>query len=61
MPVLMKARNDEHDDAFAALLAKYNVGWAMVRTGKREAGHFARMPGWARIHEDEVASVFRRQ
>lgn len=58
LPGLIKALDDKHDDAFAALLAKYKVTWALVRTGKKEARHLATMPGWTRIHEDEVASVY---
>ena len=61
IPGLMRAMNDKHDDAFAALLAKYDVGWALVRTGKKEAGHLVRMPGWTRVHEDKVASVYVRR
>ena len=57
----MNALDDKRDDAFAALLAKYHVGWALVRTGKKEAGHFTRMPGWTRIHQDGVASVYARR
>ena len=58
MPGLMRALKSKSNADFAALLAKYHVTWALVRTGSKEVAHLSTMPGWTRIHSDDVATVF---
>ncbi len=58
LPALSKAVEAKDDIAFAALLHRYFVTWALVRTRSDDAVHFDRMPGWRKIHEDSVAAVY---
>jgi hypothetical protein len=58
LPALTAALEDKTDMAFAALLRRYSVTWALVRTRSADAGHLARLPGWTMIHQDPVASVY---
>jgi hypothetical protein len=58
LPALTAALEDKTDLAFAALLRRYSVTWALVRTHSADAGHLARLPGWTMIHQDPVASVY---
>lgn len=61
MPSYMHAVKAKDDAAFAAILAKYRVTWALVRAQSDESRHLAHLPGWRKIHADEVATVFVRQ
>ena len=58
LPTLAKAVAASDDTAFGALLQRYHVTWALVRTHSDDATHLARMPGWTTIHDDAVAAVF---
>lgn len=42
-----------------AIVDRYNVDWAIVRTGSMAATQFERL-GWTRLHADDVATVFLR-
>ena len=57
----LKRDVDSRDHAgFAARLARYGITWALVRTGSDDARHLVALPGWRRIHRDDVACVFVR-
>ncbi len=58
VPKLQSALKDHKDDAFAAILARYHVGWALVATGSRDAAHLSRLPRWSKLYEDKVATAF---
>lgn len=58
LPELAHAIASKADTEFAALLRRYHVTWALVRAGSRDAAHLAAMPGWVKIHQDDVAAVF---
>ena len=58
--IVMSAARAEDGRAFADLLARRGVEWALVRTGDDEARHFDAMPGWRRVHRDEIASAYVR-
>lgn len=58
---LTQAVDSKDDTAFAALLARYGIGWALVRSGSNDARHLAHLPSWQLIHSDEIASVFIRR
>ena len=58
LPALAHAITSKDDTDFAALMKRYNVTWALVRAGSRDAGHLASIPGWTKIHQDPVAAVF---
>ena len=60
LPGLSHALKSPTDGDFATLLARYRVGWAIVRTGANASRHLASLPGWRQIHRDDVASVFVR-
>jgi hypothetical protein len=45
-------------ERFAALLSRYGVTWAIVRTKSREAAHLGCLAGWVLLHQDAVASVY---
>ena len=57
---LTQAVDDTDDTAFAVLLARYKIGWALVRSGSNDARHLANL-GWTQIHGDKVATVFVRR
>ena len=61
LPGYVRALDAKDDAAFAAILARYHVTWALVRAGSREARHLSHMPGWSGLHTDAVASVFVRR
>ena len=58
LPALTQAVSAPSDTAFAALLRRYSATWALVRTHSDDAAHLGRLPGWTKIHEDAVASVY---
>ena len=58
LPDLAKAARAKDEGAFAAMLARYKVEWALVRPHSRMAGHFDRQPGWSKIYGDGVAAVY---
>ncbi len=58
LPDLVNAQASPANAAFAALLARYHVTWALVRVGSRDAAHLSTMPGWQEIHADTVAAAF---
>ena len=57
LPAYDRAANAKDDGAFAAILRKYRIAWALVRPGSPETRHLAHL-GWTQIHTDAVASVF---
>ena len=60
LPDYMRAKKAADDVAFAAILQKYRVAWALVRTKSAETRHLSQL-GWTQIHADAVASVFVKQ
>ena len=57
---VMSAARAEDGRAFADLLSRWGVEWALVRTGDDEARHLDAMPGWRRVHRDTFASAYIR-
>jgi hypothetical protein len=47
-------------DAFERLVAQYRIRWALLATHSAVAQMVATLPGWRRIHADDVAVVFVR-
>ena len=47
-------------DAFERLVVKYQIRWALLATKSAAARMVETLPGWRRIHADEVAVVFVR-
>ena len=45
-------------DAFERLAHQYRIRWALLATGGPMAHMVAGLPGWRRIHRDDVAAVF---
>ena len=58
LPDYMSALKAKDDAAFSAILQRYRIGWALVRTKTAETRHLAHMPGWTQVYADKVASVF---
>jgi hypothetical protein len=46
---------------FANLLDRYHVTWALVGARSPSAGHLDALPGWRRVHVDDVALVYARR
>ena len=42
------------------LVAQYRIRWALLATGSAVAQMVATLPGWRRIHTDNIATVFVR-
>ena len=61
LPDYMRALKATDDTAFAAILAKYGVAWALVRSKSDEVRHLSHLAGWTEIHADDVAAVFVRR
>lgn len=61
LPDYMRAVKATDDAAFAAILAKYSIAWALVRSKSDEGRHLSHLPGWTEIHADDVAEVFVRR
>lgn len=57
---LFRAVRAPDGTAFLALLDRYGVTWALVRTGGAESRHLDGAAGWSRLHQDPVAAVYRR-
>ncbi|MBS6361062.1 hypothetical protein [Burkholderia sp.] len=45
---------------FDRLVAQYRIRWALLATGSAVAQMVATLPGWRRIHTDNIATVFVR-
>lgn len=60
LPGLARALDAKDDTAFADLLSRRHVTWALVRSRSQDAAHLSTMPGWSTVFADEVATVFAR-
>lgn len=58
MNALDRAQTAPEPESFAALLSRYGVTWAIVRTESREAAHLGCLAGWVVLHQDAVAAVY---
>jgi len=58
-PTLYAAEANEDDAPFLALLDRYGITWALIRTGSAAAVKLDRA-GWRRVHADAVAVVYLR-
>ena len=60
LPDLTKAIDEKDDVAFADIVARNKVAWALIRPRSRTSAHFDRMPGWTRLYEDETSAAYVR-
>lgn len=60
LPDLKKAIDDKNDAAFAGLLARDKIGWALIRPHSATSAHFDHMPGWTHLYEDEHTAAYAR-
>lgn len=58
MDSLHVARSTGGGEAFAALLHRHGITWALVRNDAREAAHLSRLEDWTLLHRDAVAAVY---
>ena len=61
IPTLVAALEKKDTGDFSALLARYQVSWALVPTDSVEAKRFRAMPDWRLVHDDAIAAVFARR
>ena len=60
LPDLKKAIDAKDDTAFAGIVARNGIGWALIRPRSKTSAHFDRMPGWTRLYEDEHSAAYAR-
>ena len=60
LPELEKAVDAKDDAAFAGIVARNEIGWALIRPRSKTSAHFDRLPGWTRLYEDEHAAAYAR-
>lgn len=61
MPTLYDSIDRDDTRAFAALLDRYEVDWALVGAQSKRATRFAAMSDWTEVHRDATAAVFARR
>jgi hypothetical protein len=59
-PELEEALASPDSAAFAAMMERFGVTWAIVQTGSPDARQFRQMQGWRQVHADSDATVFAR-
>lgn len=57
---LSAALTDPEDKAFATILDRQNVTWALVKRGSPDAMHLSRMEGWLELFTQGSTEVFAR-
>ena len=60
LPGLKRAIDDADDRAFARLVARDKIGWALIRPRSKTSAHFDRLPGWTRLYEDGDSAAYAR-
>lgn len=60
LPDLKKAVCAKDDTAFAEIVERNGIGWALIRPRSKTSAHFDRMPGWTRLYEDEHSAAYAR-